>query len=101
MADVAAMRIKSRSCAIKRSTVITLVLLGSSLAAGAYGVSQQKRCGADNPARPADCRSSGGGGSGGYAGNNSRSGQTAQKTATRGGFGATGSAFSGGHGAGS
>jgi hypothetical protein len=100
MADVAAMRIKSRSCAIKRSTVITLVLLGSSLAAGAYGVSQQKRCAADNPARPADCRSSGGGGSGGYAGNNSRSGQTAQ-TATRGGFGATGSAFSGGRGAGS
>jgi hypothetical protein len=101
MADAAAMQVQSRSCAIKRSTVITLVLLGSSLAAGAYGVLQQKRCAADNPTRPADCRSSGSGGSGGYAGNNPRSGQTAQKTATRGGFGATGSAFSGGHGAGS
>jgi hypothetical protein len=90
-----AMRVKSRSCAIKRSMVITLVLLGSSVAAGAYGVAQQKRCAADNPARPVDCRSSGGGDSGGYS-NTSRSGQTAQKTVSRGGFGGTGSALGGG-----
>ena len=76
--------------------VITLVLLGSSVAAGAYGVAQQKRCAADNPARPADCRSSGSGSSGGFTGNRSLSGKTAQKTVSRGGFGGTGSAFSGG-----
>jgi hypothetical protein len=76
--------------------VITLVLLGSSVAAGAYGVAQQKRCAADNPARPADCRSSGHGGSGGFLGNKSRSGQPAQTTVSRGGFGGTGSAFAGG-----
>src|SRR5215813_3518288 len=57
----------------KRSTAITLVLLGS---VATYGASRQGRCSSDDPNQRGECRSSGGGSSG-YSGG-ARSGQDAQ-----------------------
>jgi hypothetical protein len=88
-----------RSWVIKRSMVITLVLLGT-VGVVACSDSDQKRCVADNSGRASDCRSSIGGVYGGYS-ISSRSGQSFEGTVPRGGFGATGQAISGGHGSGS
>jgi len=82
---------------MKRSAIVTLALLGSVAACGA---SRQPRCPTDDAGQRSECRTSGSGRSSGHSGG-ARSRQEVHGKVIRGGFGATGSGFSGGHGSGS
>jgi hypothetical protein len=86
--DDAAAQAKSRR---KRSLGVTLIALGAG--AAVFAASQDGRCRQDNPNRPQDCRSSGGGGHGsGWIGG----GRGSESSVARGGFGGAGRGFGGG-----
>lgn len=79
---------------MKRSTAVTLAVLGAG-AAALVAASQSRTC-RDSQGNEVSCRSGSGGSGGWHSTSGSGSSSSSQTTVARGGFGATGASASGG-----